>query len=79
MGLSIDRELLALDLRQPVLTRPLQNELSRLIELCGGRHAMQTCEVAQIFIGRGTAGLIAQFDPLFRGKKRLLGERQSRA
>ena len=77
LSFSIDGELLALDLRQSVLARPLQNELRGLVKLSGGGHAMQASQVAQIFIRRRAAGFIAQLDPLFRGKKWLLGERES--
>jgi hypothetical protein len=65
LSFSVDRELLALDLRQSVLARPLQNELCSLVEFSSGGHAMQTCQISQIFIGCGAAGLVAQLDPLF--------------
>ena len=78
MSLPVNRELLALYLRQSVLARPLQNEARGLVELGGGRDAMQTSQVAQIFIRRDAAGFIAKLDPFFGGKKRLLGERQNR-
>ena len=75
--MAVDRELLAPDLVQPVFARPLQNELGSLVKLGRGGHPMQARQVAEVFIRRRAAGLIAQLDPLFGGEKRLLGERQS--
>jgi hypothetical protein len=74
LGFSVNRELLALDICQSVLARPLQNEVCRLVKLRGGRDAMQTSEVAQIFVRSSAAGLVAQLDPLVCGKEWLLGE-----
>ena len=65
MSFPVDGELLALDLRQSVLARPLQNELRGLVKFGGGGYAMQAGQVAQIFVWRGAAGFIAQLDPLF--------------
>jgi hypothetical protein len=76
LGFSVDWELLALGIRQPVCARPLQDELCRLVELQGCGYAMQTGQGAQILIRSGAAGFIAQLEPLFRRKKRLLSERQ---
>ena len=74
LGFSIYRELLALHFGQAVFTSPLQHELSRLIEFRSGGYAMQSRQIAQIFVRGGAAGLVAQFDPLILRKERLLGE-----
>ena len=77
LSFPVDGELLALDLRQSVLARALPDELRGPVEFSCGRHAMQTSQIAEVFIRRRATGFIAQLDPLFRGKKWLLGERES--
>ena len=77
MNFAIDRELLCMCILQPILFRPRQDEIRRLVELRSRRYPVQPRQVAQVLIGSHTARLFAQQRPLRFTKKGLLGAEQA--
>ena len=61
---AVNRELLAMRVCQAVFAGALQHELCCLVELGGCGNAMQAREISQVLIGRCSAGLVADGNPL---------------
>ena len=57
---------------ESVLAGFLEHELRCLVELRGGRDAMQAGQVTQIFVRGGSAGLVSDCYPLSGGEEGFL-------